>query len=113
MILFILYVVLSSSGLVLFKLGSNNISLTINKSLFSMNFPWLSLLGLLCYLISFILWMYIISKTNISFVVPLGVGLTNLAVLISSYFILHESLTTNTIVGSIFIILGIIIINIH
>ncbi|KAF1304830.1 EamA family transporter [Enterococcus sp. JM9B] len=114
MILFFIYVILSTSGLVLFKLGSINggISINLAKSAFSFHIPLLSLLGLLCYMVSFLMWMYIISKTDISFIVPLGVALTNLAVLLSSYFILHETMSYTTIIGAALIIIGAVILNI-
>ncbi len=111
MLLFIIYVILSTSGLVLFKLGASNLSLGVAKSLFSMQIPLISLLGLLCYLVSFVLWMYIIAKSDVSFIVPLGVALTNLAVLCGSYFILNETISTNTIIGAVLIIIGVVILN--
>lgn len=114
MILFCMYVILSTSGLVLFKLGSTSggMSLTLTKDLFGFNIPSLSLLGLICYMISFVMWMIIISKSDISFIVPLGVALTNLAVLASSYFILHESMSYTTVIGAALIIVGAIVLNI-
>lgn len=112
MILFIIYVILSTSGLILFKLGSSNLSIGLSKSIFSMNLPFLSLMGLLCYLCSFLLWMYLISKSDISFIVPLGVAVTNIAVLIGSYVILKESISGAAIVGTILIIIGVIVMNI-
>lgn len=111
MFIFILYVILSTSGLVLFKIGSTNLSMGLQKSVFSMQLPLLSLLGLTCYLISFILWMYIISKSDVSFVVPLGVALTNIAVLFSSYFILKEEISVTAIIGAVVIVVGVVIIN--
>lgn len=111
MFIFILYVILSTSGLVLFKLGSSSLTMSIQKSIFSMQLPLLSLLGLVCYLISFVLWMYIISKSDISFVVPLGVALTNLAVLFSSYYFLKEEISVTTIIGALIIVLGVVVIN--
>lgn len=112
MVLFIIYVILSTSGLILFKLGSSSLSIGLSKSIFSMNLPFLSLMGLLCYLCSFLLWMYLISKSDISFIVPLGVAVTNIAVLIGSYVILKESISSTAIVGTILIIIGVIVMNI-
>ncbi len=112
MVLFIIYVILSTSGLILFKLGSSNLTIGLSKSIFSMNIPFLSLLGLLCYLCSFLLWMYLISKSEISFIVPLGVAVTNIAVLIGSYVILKESISGAAIVGTLLIIIGVIVMNI-
>lgn len=111
MFIFILYVILSTSGLVLFKIGSESLSMGIQRSIFSMQLPLLSLLGLTCYLISFVLWMYIISKSDVSFVVPLGVALTNIAVLLSSYFVLKEEISATTIIGALIIVVGVVVIN--
>lgn len=113
MFLFFLYVILSTSGLILFKLGSENLSMGFNHSVFAMKLPLMSIVGLLCYLVSFLLWMYIISKSDVSFIVPLGVALTNLAILFSSYFILHETFPATTIIGASLIIIGAIILNIR
>ena len=111
MILFFIYVILSSSGIILFKLGSSDLSIKMINNQLNMNFPTLSLLGLLCYLLSFLLWMVIISKSDVSFVVPLGVALTNIAVLFSSYFILKEEISVTTIIGAVVIVVGVVIIN--
>lgn len=111
MILFILYVILSTSGLLLFKLGSGNVSMVIKQSIFSLNISLISILGLVCYLISFILWMYIISKSKVSIIVPLGVAFTNIAVLIGSTIILKEAISIRTVLGTIIILLGIFVLN--
>lgn len=110
MILFLLYVLLSTSGLILVKLGSQATSFQISSTVFSFSMSFLSLLGFSCYLLSFLLWMMIISKSNISYIVPLGVAFTNVAVLIGSKFILHEPVNVGTIIGTLVIIAGIAII---
>lgn len=111
MIIFIIYVVLSSMGIILFKLGSKEAVVSVTKGIFNFQMSYISLLGLFCYLLSFILWMYIISNKNVSFIVPLGLGLTNVMILIGSYFILGETISTMNIVGAIVILLGVIILS--
>ena len=61
MLLFFIYVILQTSGLILVKLGSKKLTMSLTKSLFSMQISLLSLLGISFYLLSFVLWMYIIS----------------------------------------------------
>lgn len=109
MFLFIIYVILSTSGLILFKIGSQGLHLSLSKALFSANIPLMALLGLFCYLCSFLLWMYIISKTDVSFIVPLGVAVTNILILLSSVYILKENVTTQGIIGAVVIIIGVVI----
>lgn len=111
MLIFATYVVLSSLGIILFKLGSNGPFINIlNKSL-EINVSFVSLIGLLCYLGSFVLWMMILSTSKINIVVPLGLGLTNILILFGSYFILGETLSVQSIIGAALVILGIIIMN--
>lgn len=109
--MFVAYVVLSSMGIILFKLGSNAPFINIlNKSL-EINVSFVSLVGLLCYLGSFVLWMMIISRSDVHIVVPLGLGLTNIFILFGSHYILGESLSIQSIIGAALVILGIIIMN--
>lgn len=111
MLLFIVYVILSSSGIILFKLGSTDLSIKMVNSNLNMNFPTLSILGLLCYLVSFVLWMIIITKSDVSFIVPLGLGLTNVLILLGSTVVLKEEINLYGIVGIILILGGTILIN--
>lgn len=111
MVLFIIYVILSSSGIILFKLGSSDLSIKVINNQLNMNFPGLSLLGLFCYLLSFILWMIIISKSDVSFIVPLGLGLTNVLILVGSSVILKEEISLYGIIGIVLILAGTLLIN--
>lgn len=109
MILFIIYVVLSSAGLLLVKMGSADNLIRIQNSIFSFNMSLTSMLGMLCYLISFLLWMVIVSKSQISYIVPLGVAFTNLAILLGSVVFLHETLTIKIVIGAALIVLGVFV----
>ncbi|MDT2830978.1 EamA family transporter [Vagococcus carniphilus] len=111
MLLFLVYVILSSSGIILFKLGSADLSIKMVSNQLNMNFPALSILGLLCYLVSFILWMIIISKSDVSFIVPLGLGLTNVLILVGSSVVLKETINMYGMVGIVLILAGTLLIN--
>ncbi|MGX6971085.1 EamA family transporter [Vagococcus bubulae] len=111
MILFLIYVILSSSGIILFKLGSSDLSIKIINNQLNMNFPGLSILGLLCYLGSFVLWMIIISKSDVSFIVPLGLGITNVLILVGSSVVLKEEISLYGIIGIVLILAGTLLIN--
>ena len=111
MLIFTAYILLSSLGIILFKLGSNGPFINIlNKSL-EINVSFVSLLGLFCYLGSFVLWMMILSTSKVNIVVPLGLGLTNILILFGSYFILGETLSVQGFIGAALVIMGIIIMN--
>ena len=105
-IMFAIYVLLSSSGLLLFKYGSNGIAISFIKGL-NMSFSWVSLIGILCYVVSFILWLVIVSKVKLSWAFPLSVALTNLFIYLGSIFLLKEPVTWQNIVGILLITIGV------
>lgn len=107
-ILFILYVLLASSGLVLFKLGTN--SGTIIKILsLNINFSWKMLAGIMCYGCSFLLWLYIVSHMNLTFAMPLSVALVNTLVIVESCILLKERITLTQGIGIFIVIFGVAI----
>lgn len=111
MIIFICYIILTVSGLTLFKLGSsaNFVHFTVNH--LEMQCSLLSLLGIFCYGCSFILWLVIIKHKSLSYIFPVTNGIITLLTLISGIALLHESIQIPQIIGIIFIIIGVILIN--
>lgn len=108
-IMFTCYVLLASSGLILFKLGSTNNNLTLNIFGLSINYSIKMILGLLCYGFSFILWMIIVSKMNLTIAMPLSVAIVNTLVVVGSCLVLKEKITLMQGVGIFIVILGVCI----
>ena len=108
-IMFTCYVLLASSGLILFKLGSTNSNLTLNIFGLSINYSIKMILGLLCYGLSFLLWMLIVSETNLTIAMPLSVAIVNTLVVVGSCLILKEKITLMQWVGIFIIIFGVCI----
>ncbi len=106
-ILFILYVVLASSGLVLFKLGNEGASLSIHLLGLNINFSWKMLLGIMCYGCSFLIWLYLVSKMNLTVAMPLSVALVNTLVVIESCLVLKEKITLMQGIGILIVIIGV------
>lgn len=111
-VLFILYVVLSSSGLILFKLGTINPNINLNIFNFSIAISIKSIIGILCYGISFILWMIIVSKINLTLAMPLSVAIVNTLVVLGSCMFLKEKITLIQGIGIFIIIFGVSLISI-
>ena len=105
-VLFTLYVILASSGLIIFKIGSKDIAINFVKGL-NISINWLSLLGILCYAVSFVLWLVIVSKTKLTWAFPLSVALINTAIFIISAIVFKETITWVQIVGTVLIIIGV------
>ena len=110
--LFILYVFLSAGGLVLFKLGSKDLHIQLSNSNFSLSGNWFVIIGIIFYLCSFILWLYIVSTTKLSLVLPISIGVVNILVLLGSAMFLKEIISIVQWIGAIIIIFGIFILSI-
>lgn len=108
-VLFILYVVLSSSGLILFKLGSTNPNINLSVLGLTINLSIKSIIGILCYGCSFLLWMIIVSRTNLTIAMPLSIAIVNTLVVVGSCLILKEKITVVQGIGIFIIILGVCI----
>lgn len=111
-VLLFFYLIFSVSGIILVKIGGSNFSLNISKLDLKIQIGWLSLLGMACYIFSFLLWMIIIPRYNLSFIVPVSVGLVQLLVLFAAVFLLKEKVNFLNILGVLTIIVGIVLMNI-
>ena len=112
-ILFILYVILSSSGLILFKLGSLNPNIHLHFFGLSLNISVKSIIGIICYGASliplFLLWMMIISRSNLTIAMPLSIALVNTLVIVGSCLFLKEKITIIQGIGIFIVIFGVCI----
>ena len=103
--LFIIYVVLSSTGLVIFKLGTTGPGI----NLFGFNITLKMFVGMLCYGMSFLLWLYIVSKVNLTIAMPLSVAFVNTLVVVESCILLKEKISIGQIIGIFLVIVGVMI----
>ena len=110
-ILFVLYVLLSAGGLILFKLGSGDFSVALSVPRINVSLSIWALLGILSYCVSFVLWLIIISRISLSFAMPLSVGLVNICVLIGAAAVLHERIQPVQWIGTGVILVGLFLIN--
>jgi drug/metabolite transporter (DMT)-like permease len=107
-----IYLTLSLSGVVLFKLGTEKEFLvSIYNGIFSFKISFISLLGLVCYGCSFLMYMLLISKFDMTYIVPITTGITQVLTVILAVLIFKESLTISKIAGTALVIIGVVIIN--
>lgn len=110
--LLIAYLLLSTLGLVFVKLGGGYTNILINKSIFSIQFGTYTVLGLLMYICSFIIWIVIIQKYNLSYIAPIATGLTYVLIIFFSVSILQEKVNLYQWLGIFVVLAGIILMNI-
>ena len=110
-VLVIIYLVLSVSGLILMKKGGNSGSIAIENQNFNFNINLISALGFICYIFSFLLYTRIIVMFDLSYITPICTGIIQLLILVASKLIFKENFTTTSIIGAATIIIGVIIMN--
>lgn len=112
-IMILIYLILTIAGLILYKKGTNE-EFLINISNHSLNvkLSLTSILGLVCYLCSFFMYMLILPKFDLTYIMPLMSAVSSISIYLLSIFVLQESVTLMGIVGSVIILIGILIVNI-
>lgn len=111
-ILVVMYILLTIAGLVLMKIGGNTGNIKLEKDCFIFSMSFLSLLGFICYIASFLIFTNIVVKFELSYIMPVTAGLIQVLTLLSGYIVFKENVTFNGIVGVILVILGIVVMNV-
>lgn len=109
----ILYIILSVSGLMLFKSGGNSNTFLLGINRIGMDISTLSLIGIFCYGFSFLLWLTIIKDNELSYIFPIANGLVTIMTVIGGIVFFQEKIQNMQWLGIICIILGVALINIY
>lgn len=110
-ILVVIYLVLTLSGLIFMKLGGNSGSLALNNGTVNFSIHWISAIGFICYLCSFLLFTKIVIIFDLSYIMPLVTGIVQIATLVASKIVFKEIITVQGLIGASIIIVGIIVMN--
>lgn len=107
------YVILSVSGLVCFKLGNEEaLDFYVSSTFLSVKLSWLSILGLFIYVISFIIYMVLVSKNDFSYLMPVTTGAVYILTMLSSVLIFKENIHNIQLLGIALVFIGVLLINI-
>lgn len=107
------YIILSVSGLMLFKCGGSSNTFILQANRLAVSFSMISLIGIFCYGCSFLLWLSIIKDNNLSYIFPVANGLVTIATIVGGLIILGEKLNYMQWIGVICIIIGVGIVNLY
>jgi len=107
-LLTLVYILFTTCGITFMKLGGDSLKLSLSKE-FSLRMGWTTLLGFLFYIISFLLWQKLLVKYDLSSMVPIVTGISQIIIIIIGYVIFKENVSIQSIIGAIIIIVGIII----
>lgn len=111
-ILIIIYLILTVSGLILMKMGGNTGNFEIKDQNINFGISLISALGFICYILSFLIFTKIISMFDLSYIYPIITGIVQILSLVLSSLVLKERISWQIVVGTIIVILGIMVMNI-
>ena len=106
-----IYIILTLAGLVLMKKGGNPGTLNINNGEINVGMSIVSMVGFLCYILSFFLFTRIVVMFDLSYIMPICTGIVQILTLVASYSIFKEEISKQGIIGATLVIIGIIIMN--
>ena len=106
------YLFCSVGGLTLVKIGAEHNGLNLNPDFFNLSLSYTTLIGLVLYVVSFLMWMVIVQRFNLSYIQPITTGLSYVLIIAASVLILKESIGSSQWVGMIFILIGVVLMNI-
>ncbi|MDN4492523.1 SMR family transporter [Ureibacillus aquaedulcis] len=116
LITILLSVLLGSLGQVILKIGANKLgtlSLAWNSLFYDIfrivKIPEI-IIGLVLFGSSFLLWIKVLTKSDLSYAYPM-VSLGYINVIVISYFLFNEQFTLMKVIGVSLIILGVIVLN--
>lgn len=111
-LLLISYVLSTSFGLIFIKLGTENgLPISFIENSLRFNFSFYSILGIFLYGLSFFLYIYLISKFELGFIIPLTTALVYVMIFIASFLIFKEAFTIMKVAAISLIIFGVILLN--
>ena len=111
-IVFAVYALLSATGLFLIKTGADNTSMAFSEGLLSMQLSPRLLTGLLLYLTSFLLSLYVMSRMKLSLFYPIGTGSILVLTCLFGFFFLKEQIGAWQVLGMALILAGVVAMNI-
>ena len=104
-----LYLVFTSWGLLFMKMGGDSLMFSFKNGV-QFRIGFLTLLGFIFYIGSFLLWQKLLVSSNLSYIFPILTGIVQILVLLMGVFIFKESVNITNILGIIFIMIGILLI---
>ncbi len=108
-----IYVVATSLGLIVLKLGTKAgppVDLVHHRIHFNINLYTVG--GTTLYGASFILYIYLISKNDLGYIIPVASAFIYVLIFLASYVIFKEVFTITKIIGIVLIICGLVVINV-
>ena len=107
-----LYVLTTSAALIIIKLGAKT-GLPINfvEGKLHLNITIYTITGVFLYGLSFLTYVYLVSKYDLGYIIPLTAALVYILIFTASFTIFKETFTLIKIMGIALIVLGLFFLN--
>lgn len=110
-LLIVLYVVFAVGGSTLIKYGSlEKLGSLVTLPLVNVSFSLVSFLGIVCYGLSFLLYILLLSKFDLSFISPVTIGIVYVLLMVTAVIVFNEHFTILKTIGCAIILIGILLI---
>ena len=109
----IIYLLSSAFGLIFLKSSLNGQTINSLADAFRLFISFNFILGLILYVTSFVVWIFVMSRKDLSYIYPIVIGLSYVIVMTLSWLVLKESLTIGKALGALIICIGVIIITLQ
>ena len=110
---YVLYLVFSCLGMILMKIGGEDTQISLLHSELSLKVDIRLLIGLCSYVLSFILFTWILQKKDLSILYPTSAGIINVITVVLGVCLFKEKITVTSAIGVIGVIIGVILMNIR
>ena len=112
-IVLIVYACMSVGGLTCFKLGSQQaMSIELTRAAFAMQMSWLSLIGLGMYVCSFLIYLGLVSRMQLGYLMPVTSAIVYIFTMVASLLIFKEEYSLTQIAGILLILFGVVLMNV-
>lgn len=111
-ILTLIYIIFTTGALFVMKAGGDTILLSFKNGI-TFKIGFLTLLGFVLYLISFLLWQKLLVTFDLSYIVPITTGVCQCIVFIGGVLLFKETIAPINILGILLTIVGIVLIGFH
>lgn len=108
-LLLAIYALFGSFGMVLMKVGGSKSAFMLDAGIINIRMSWQIIVGLLMYICSFLLWLFIIQRFRLTYISTVAYGLVYVMIAILSFFILHEPIPLKDVIGFAVILTGVVI----
>lgn len=109
--LIVLYVIFAVGGSTLIKYGGlSKVASLFVIPIVHVSISLVSLLGILCYGLSFILYILLLNKFELSFISPVTIGIVYVLLMVTAVVVFSEQFTLAKIIGCTLILAGIMLV---